>query len=174
MIRRFIIGIFKDESSILKAVKSFREEGVSIVETYTPYAVHGLDKAMGLAPSRIFLVILSAVALGCGVALGFQYWASVVSWPVVTGGKTGNLLPAFIPVTFEVTVLFGGLASVAALFYRSKLRWGSTPHLKIDRVTDDRFALVLDGQNGRFDQSRLMKRLKELGAIQVEERIDSQ
>ena len=124
MNRRFFLSAHETEEDILGVVREVRARGYEIHDVYTPYAVHGLDEAMGLRPSRLPYVCLGMALFGAAAKLWFQIWTSAQSWPVNVGGKPLESVPAFVPVTFEVTVLFAGLGTVAAFFLRSKLRPG--------------------------------------------------
>jgi len=138
-----VTATFAREQDLLAATRAAREAGLRIVDAHTPYAVHGLDAAMGLRPSRLTWVCFLAGATGLALALLFQYWTSATDWPINVGGKPFDSLPAFIPVAFEVTVLFAGLGAVAALLLRCGLRPGRTAILPAPGVTDDRFALIV-------------------------------
>jgi hypothetical protein len=151
---RMFVGYFGTEDGILGATREAREAGFAIHDVYTPYAVHGMDEAMGQRPSRITWVCFIAGAFGLACALALQIWTSAVSWPLNVGGKPHNSFPAFIPVAFELTVLFAGLATVAALFFRSRLKPRTTNDHVLPRVTDDRFALALVVEGQAFDVDR--------------------
>ena len=138
------IGYFEDEHRLLDAVRAARAAGMEIRDAFVPYAVHGLDEAMGQPRSRLTWVCFGAGLTGGALALSFELWTSVVSWPLNVGGKPFASVPAFIPVTFELTVLSAALASAFAFFLRSRL-WAGKPAEPLPRVTDDRFALVLEG-----------------------------
>jgi len=144
-----LLALFDDETALLEATRTVRAAGVAIEDAYTPYAVHGLDDAMGLRRSRLTWVCFLAGAMGATIAISFQVWTSAVSWPLNVGGKPFASIPAFVPVTFELTVLCAALISAAAFLFRSRLFPGqrATP---LPRVTDDRFALVVaDGPDAR-------------------------
>jgi hypothetical protein len=145
-----VIGYFEDEQATLAATRAARAEGFAITDVFTPYAVHGLDEAMGLRPSRLPWVCFGAGLVGGAIGLGFQIWSSSVSWPLNVGGKPFVSLPAFIPITFELTVLAAALTTALALLVRARLFPGKRA-AALPRVTDDRFALVLSaaGERGR-------------------------
>jgi ActD protein len=172
MSRRLLYGTFRDEASILAATRAVRAQGYEIVDVYTPYAVHGLDQAMGLRRSRLGLACFALGALGLGCTLAFEYWTSAVSWPLNVGGKPWNSWPAFIPVAFELTVLCAGLGTVLAFLLRSRLFPGRHPVLATARVTDDEFVLVLVETSAAFDPERVRALLAPLGPVRVEERIE--
>jgi hypothetical protein len=137
-----LVATFTDEGSLLAAVRAARAAGVAIDDAYTPYAVHGLDEAMGLKRSRLTWVCFLGGLAGGSSALAFQLWTSAVSWPLNIGGKPFASYTAFVPVTFELTVLSAALISATAFLFRSRLFPGR-PAAPLPRVTDDRFALVL-------------------------------
>lgn len=134
---------FADEQALLHATTAARKAGLQIADAFTPYAVHGLEDAMGLRRSRLTWVCFAAGLTGAACAMGFQLWTSASSWALNVGGKPFASIPAFIPVTFELTVLSAALASALFFFLRSRLypgRVAVTP----SRATDDRFVLVVD------------------------------
>jgi len=139
--RRFAAQ-FASEEPLLAATREARERGFSIDDVFTPYAVHGLDEAMGLAPSRLPWVCFGAGLTGLVSMLSFEIWTSAVSWRLNVGGKPFDSLPAFIPVAFEFTVLCAGLGSVAALLLRTKLWPGRAPAV-LPGTTNDKFTLVV-------------------------------
>ena len=168
--RRTFHAVFTDEHDIKSATKALRAAGYTILEAYTPYAVHGLDKLMGLRRSRLPLVCLLAGLTGAAAKLWFQIWTSASDWPLNVGGKPLASVPAFVPVTFEITVLFAGLGTVAAFFFRSRLWPGKQLRPVHPRVTDDVFVLVLLQGDSAFRASDAAALCREHGAIETEER----
>jgi hypothetical protein len=167
MSARLFIAWFDDERAILAATRAAREAGLPIHDVFTPYAVHGMDEAMGLRPSRLPWVCFGGGALGLASGLGLQVYTSVVSWPLDVGGKPFNSFPAFIPVAFEVTVLFAALATVLALLVRARLRPGLAPPSVLARVTDDRFALALTTADGSFSRALAAGIASRCGAVET-------
>jgi hypothetical protein len=166
-----MLGIFDDEAGILGAAGAARERGLRIVEAYTPYAVHGLDRAMGLKRSRLPLVCLIAGGLGAVLKLWFEIWTAAIDWPIDVGGKPWNSLPAFVPITFEVMVLFAGLTTVAAFIAVSGLRPWKKAKLIHPAITNDRFALVIEETDAAFDVDQVRRLLERHGAVEVSEQI---
>jgi hypothetical protein len=132
----------------MATVESLRADNLKIHDVYAPYPIHGLDQAMRLRRSRLPWVTFFAGLAGCALAISFQYYTNVLDWDMNVGGKPGNSTLAFIPVSFELTVLLGGLATVAALFLRARLFPGKRECLIVDGVTDNRFALVVPKTEG--------------------------
>ena len=95
---------------------------------------HGLDRALGLRPTRLPWVCFLLGLSGAVTMAAFQYWATAVSWPINVGGKPWNSLPAFVPVTFEMMVLCAGVGTVAAFFWSTGLK----PGRRLDAVRSAR------------------------------------
>jgi hypothetical protein len=172
MSRRIVLGIFDNESALLAATRESREKGIKVVDVFTPYAVHGLDDAMGLRPSRLPWVCFAAAVAGAGLKLWFEFWASMVDWPLDVGGKPWNSLPAFVPVTFEVMVLCAGLTTVFVFLIIARLRPAKKPIMPAHGVTDDRFVLVLEQADARFDFAAVRRLLERFSPVAVEERFE--
>ncbi|MEW6731139.1 MAG: DUF3341 domain-containing protein [Acidobacteriota bacterium] len=147
---RYLAAFFKREEDLFNALKEARNENFEIEDVFTPFPLHGLDAAMGIRPSRLTWVAFLAGTLGLIFGLTLQIWTSVYDWPLTTGGKPFNSFPLFIPVAFELTVLFSGLLTILALFITSKL-WFFSNRQALECVTDDSFVLILRQQNGGFD-----------------------
>jgi hypothetical protein len=141
--RRFLVAYFHGEESLLNAVRAVRAKGWKVYDVFAPYPVHQLSAAMGIRKSRLPLATLCGALTGLLVAIGFQFYANVLDWPMNVGGKPDNSTLAFIPITFELTILFGGLITAAALLVRARLFPGKHENLLADGVTDDVFALAL-------------------------------
>jgi ActD protein len=170
MSARVLVSIFQNEGDVLKATAAARNAGLDIIDVYTPYAVHGLDRAMGLPPSRLPWVTFLLGLTGAVTMSVFQYWASAVSWPINVGGKPWHSWPAFAPVIFEVTVLMGGVGTVAFFIFWSGLRPGNESPVGDLRVTDDRFALVLAETGPGANRSTVESLLKTYHPVATEER----
>lgn len=142
--KKYIRVVFDDEVPLLKAVKLIQESEQSILDVFTPFPVHGLDKALKMKRTRIPIVGLITGAIGGLFGFLGQSWIFAVDYPLVFGGKPYLAVPSFIPVTFEMTVLFTALGVVTALFIRSRF----IPRKKFEpiheRITDDRFVILVE------------------------------
>jgi hypothetical protein len=170
MSRRVLIGIFDSEDAILDVTDAARRSGLKIVDVFAPYAVHGLDKALGLERSKLPWVCLLLGLFGATFKVWFEYWTTASDWPINVGGKPWNSLPAFVPITFEVMVLCAGISTVLAFFGMNRLWPGRKPALLDPRVTNDRFALVLEENDAAFDVEAVEQFLRRHNALRVEER----
>jgi hypothetical protein len=174
MSRRTLLGFFEREGDILGATRAVRQAGFRIADVYAPYAVHGLDKAMALAPSKLPWVCFLLGLLGAALKVWFEFWTTARDWPINVGGKPWNSLPAFVPVTFEVMVLFAGLSTVVAFLFVSRLYPGKGAALADRAVTDHHFVLVIEESDATFDPVKVHQLLKRYNVIRVDERVESE
>lgn len=171
---RILTGSFDREEDLLAAVARAREHGWRVVDVYVPYPVHGLDRVLGLRPSRLPWAAFLCGALGVALALGFQFWASSIDWPINVGGRPWNSLPAFVPVIFEMMVLFAGLGVVAAFLLVCRLFPGKKPDLLFPGVTDNHFVLVLQERDSTFDADVAQRLLQSYHAVESGERVEKE
>ena len=127
----------------------------------------GMDELMGLAHSRLPIVTLVGGVAGCATALAMQFYMAVFDWPLNVGGKPLNSTLAFVPITFELTVLCAGLLTAAAFLTRSRLAPGARAAQFAEGTTEDVFALVLRRRDATFDADEVRRLLFESGAAQV-------
>jgi len=172
MSRRVFVGIFEHEEDILGIARAARERGLKIIDIYSPYAVHGLEHAAGFKPSRLPVICFILGVVGAGLKTWFEFWTTSVNWPIDIGGKPWNSWPAFIPITFEVTVLLAGVGTVIALFIASRLYPGKKAQLAYPGVTDDRFAILLEEEDATFDVEEVTQLCKQFHSTHVEERTE--
>ena len=169
-LKKFIVGNFEDEAVLFPAVKNLRKAGYKIHDVYTPFAIHGLDKAMGLRDTSLHTAGFIYGIAGTATAVGFISWALTVDWPLNFGGKPFFALPAWIPITFELTVLFAAVGMVLTFCYLCQL----APFVKKDhfnpRSTDDLFVMVLECTD-KTNESEVKNFLSGLGAKDVEVQI---
>jgi ActD protein len=167
MPREYLVATYDEPGALVDAVTRIRAHGFKIYDVYTPCPVHGLDEAMGLRRSRLGYVAFVAGALGLLAALSFQFYCAVFDWPLNVGGKPDNSTLAFIPITFEITILAAGLATAKAFLARSGLLPGVSARLAAPGVTDDTFAIALRWRATVFDTGEARRVLSESGAIRI-------
>jgi hypothetical protein len=165
--RQFLVATFSTEDAIRDAAGRLRDRGLRIHEVYAPYPVHAMDELMGLRRSRLPIATLVGGVVGCAVALAMQFYMAVVDWPRNVGGKPPNSTLAFVPITFEITVLCAGLVTAAAFLTTSRLMPGARAPRFADGTTEDVFALVLRSRDITFDSVEARCLLLESGAAQV-------
>ena len=147
------VGLFEDPDALIHAAEKVRDAGYHKWDCHTPYPVHGLDQAMGLRESPIPYICLTAGFIGVGAALLMQWWMDAVDFPIRIGGKPLFSWPAFVPITFELFVLFAALATMASIVLFGRLgKWHSPLHDSglMAEITSHRFAVVLSGTDARY------------------------
>ncbi|HEV8581600.1 MAG TPA: DUF3341 domain-containing protein [Thermoanaerobaculia bacterium] len=168
--REALVATFAREAGLLAAIHAARQSGHAVGEVFAPYPVHGLDEALDAPPSRLPWITLAGGMAGLVAAAVFQAWAAVIDWPLNVGGKPANSALAFLPITFEATVLLGGLATAGAFFWRSRLGPRAVPRRLAAGVTDDVLALVLPlGSIG--DEEALRELLAAAGAREIRKEV---
>src|SRR5215203_4758417 len=164
--KKFIVGSFDDEAVLFPAVKNVRKAGYKIHDVYTPFPIHGLDKAMGLRDTNLHTAGFFYALTGTCTALGFISWVFTYDWPMNIGGKPHFALPAWIPIIFELTVLFSAVGMVLTFCYLCQL----APFVKKDhfnlRSTDDTFTMAIECTD-RTDEQEAMRFLQDIGGQEV-------
>ncbi|MBZ5858976.1 DUF3341 domain-containing protein [Flavihumibacter profundi] len=143
-IKKFVVGSFDDEKVLFPAVKKVRKAGYKIHDVYTPFPIHGLDAVMGLRDTSLHTAGFIYGITGTTTALTFMSWVFNKDWPLNIGGKPHFPLPAFIPITFELTVLFSAVGMVLTFCYICQLAPFVKKHHFHARATDDLFIMVLE------------------------------
>ena len=167
-----ITATFKTPDEIINAAKKVSNAGYIHFDVNTPYPVHGMDKAMKIKPSKLGFVTLVMGLSGAAIALLLMFWTMSVDYPIVIGGKPFFALPAFIPITFELTVLLATLSTVGAmiaLFFRlpdNQHPLHDTEYMK--SVSADKYGVVIEAEDVKFDEKSVLDFLKTLNPISTE------
>jgi hypothetical protein len=127
--------------------------------------IHGIEDKLGVKRSRLPIVAFCCGITGTFTALGLMYFTMAYDWPMNIGGKPNFALPDFIPITFELTVLFCAFGMVGAFFFRNHLFPGRSPRVMELRATADRFVIAIDAKES--DHDKVTSILKEAGAIEI-------
>ncbi len=161
-----VAGIWLDEHTIVEAARKVKAMGSDKVEALSPYPVHGMEDALQIKRSPIPYVTFVAALVGLSTGLFICWWTSVVNWPINVGGKPFFSLPAFIPIMFELTILFAALSSVASLFYFCRLPQIDPPVIDPD-LTSHKFALFIPENDVVYDEQKLSQAMRDLGAVEI-------
>ena len=165
-VRKFVVGLYDDEKVLFPAVKRVRKGGFKIHDIYTPFPVHGLDHAMGLRETSLHTAGFIYGITGTTIALSFMSWVFTTDWPLNIGGKPHLPLPAFVPVTFEFTVLCAAVGMVLTFCYLCQLAPFVKKHHFHPRATDDKFVFVIEC-TGPDTEAQATALLNETGAHEV-------
>lgn len=166
-----LVAEFENPAKLLEAAQSIREEGYKNYDCHSPFPIHGMDEAMGMRRSPLGFVVFAAGLTGCAGAMLMQWWMSAVDYPLVISGKPFFSYQAFIPVTFELTVLLSAFAAVFGMFHLNRM-----PQLfhnlfysdRFEKVTTDGFFVSLEADDKRFDEKKSKAFLESIGATHVE------
>ncbi len=167
-----ITATFKTPDEIINAAKKVSNAGYIHFDVNTPYPVHGMDRAMKIRPSKLGFVTLVMGLSGAAIALLLMFWTMSVDYPIVIGGKPFFALPAFIPITFELTVLLATLSTVGAmiaLFFRlpdNQHPLHDTEYMK--SVSSDKYGVVIESEDEKFNVKSVLDFLKTLNPISTE------
>ncbi len=166
------VAEYTDDSKLLEAARKVRDSGYSRTDAFTPFPVHGIDEALGIKATVLPWFTLFAGATGTCVALLMQWWTNAYDYPYIISGKPFASWPAFIPVAFELTILFAAFTTVFAMLGLNGLPKFSNPlftNPKFDRATDDRFFLWVDSRDKYFNTDKVKSLLESTGPVSVEE-----
>lgn len=166
-----IAAIFDDEHKVVEAARKSRDLGMTRFDAISPYPIHGMEEACGIKRSSIPYITFGAAIVGLLVGLYITWYTSVVDWPINVGGKPLFSLPAFIPILFELTVLFAALSSVAALFYFTGMPRINPPVIDPD-LTSHKFAIFVPENETGYDAQKLEAFYKGLGATQIKKVVE--
>ena len=174
MASKVIHAIYTDDDLLLQAVRQVRDARYHIAEIYTPFPVHGLDKAMGLPPTRLAIASFIYGLIGMSVAILMMNFIMISDWPQDIGGKPSfsflQNLPAFVPIIFELTVFFAAHLMVITFYMRSRIWPFKTAENPDVRTTDDHFLMEIDAESHDVENhylESLTSFLKETGALEI-------
>jgi hypothetical protein len=160
-----IYGLYDDEQIMMEAVKKANSDHLEIMDVYSPFPVHGLDPLLGLEESRLHIAGFIFGSLGTLTAFLGMTWIFTKDWPIIFGGKPYWSVPAFIPITFELTVLFASIGMVVTFYTICGLGPGVTNPYLDDRITDDKFCIAFN--KSEVDSSAVESFFSSTGASEV-------
>ena len=166
-LKRYVVACFDDEEVLFPAVKRVRNAGYKIHDVYTPFAVHGLDHALGMRETSLHTAGFIYGLIGTTTALTGMGWVFTQDWPMNIGGKPNFALPAFIPIIFELTVLFSAVGMVLTFCYLCQLAPFVKKHHFHPRATDDLFVMVIECTSNTNVED-LKGFMQKAGAIEVD------
>src|SRR5271155_3790019 len=161
---------FETPEQILAAAKKSREAGYRQMEAYTPMPVEGLAEAIGFRSMSVQMSTLIGAIVGGLSGFGLEYWVAVITYPINVAGRPLNSWPAFIPVTFELTVLGAALSAVFGMLALNRLPMPHHPVFNVERfsrASTDRFFLEISAHDPKFHKADTARFLQDLGAQHV-------
>ncbi len=171
-----LLAEYEHPAALLRAAEKVRDAGYQKFDTYSPFPVHGMDDAMGLKPSKLGWIVFIHGLLGLTGALAMITFMAYFDYQVNISGKPYLNWPAFVPVTFELTVLLSAFGAVFGMFFLNGLPRHNHPLFnseKFLRATDDKFFLCIESEDTLFAEEKAQKILTECGAIHIEKIYDN-
>jgi hypothetical protein len=156
---------FVEPADLVKAARAAREAGYTRMDAYTPFPVEGLSEALNFRRTRVPLLVFLGGLFGCVTGYYMQYWCAGVSYPLDIGGRPLNSWPAFIPVTFEMTILCAALTAVVGMLFLNGLPMPYHPTFNVPRfarASRDRFFLCIEGRDPKFNREQTRQFLSSL------------
>ncbi len=164
---KFLVGIFDDDDVVLKAVKGVKSAGVRVHEVYSPFPIHGLDVALGHPRSRLGIAAFLFGLSGTLTGLTMTAYMEKFDWPMIVGGKDSFAFPVYIPIIFELTVLFAALGMVGTFLVSNGLGPTVKPLMFDLRTTDNKFAMAIDLGQNQLSEAEIENVLVSNGAAEV-------
>jgi len=166
-----VMAEFASAADVYHAAERVRDGGFSRWDVFSPFPIHGIDEAMGFKRTRLPLLVAVGGFTGVGLALLMQWWMSAVDYQIVVQGKPYGAWEPFVPITFELGVLFAAFTALIGMLAMNGLPRWNHPLLKNERflrTSDDAFAIVIEAGDPKFEGGKTAQMLESLGASHVE------
>lgn len=171
---KIIYAMYDDDSVLYDGAKKLVAKGVRIKDVFSPFPIHGIDPIIGVRKTRLAICAFIYGLIGMSLALTGMWFFNISDWPMNIGGKPNftmlQNLPAFIPITFELTVLCTAHGMAITYFLRNKTLPGMDARNPDPRTTDDKFVMQINVDEIEMDEQTLVGELKSTGAIEISKR----
>jgi len=167
-----VMAEFEGATELVSAARRAHEEGYRRMDAYSPFPIHELTDALGFKRTKLPMVVLAGGILGCATGLGIQWFSAVIHYPLNVGGKPLASWPSFVPITFELTVLFASLFAVFGMLGMNGLPMPYHPVFNVPRfalASRDRFFLCIEAKDPLFDRKKTGEFLASLGGRFISE-----
>lgn len=167
-----LMAEFETAGELVAAARRTKEAGFKKFDAYTPFPIHELDDAMDLHDNRVSLFTLVGGLIGCATGFGLASWVEAVALPLNIGGRPFISAPMYIPITFELTVLFGGLTAAISMFLMNGLPSPYHPVFNVERFSDasrSKFFLCIESDDPNFDRQATAGFLESLNPEEIAE-----
>jgi hypothetical protein len=165
-----LMAEFESPTDVVEAARATYDAGYRRINAYSPYPIEELSEAIGFHSTRLPLIVLIGGIIGGLVGYGLQYYVAVIDYPLNVGGRPYHSWPSFIPITFEMTILFAALSAVFGMLALNKLPQPYHPVFNAERfalASRDRFFLVIEANDPKFDADKARSFLKTLNPKEV-------
>lgn len=167
-----ILAEYDTPTAVVKAAKRVRDAGYSRWDTYTPFPIHGIEKAMGIKMTKLPWIVICFTLIGFGTAVWLQWWTNAVDYPWIVSGKPFWSWPANVPIIFELSVLFSAFATLGGMLALNNLPLPSHPldlKERFRRVSDDKFFLLIEARDPKFDEALTRQLLEETSPVVLDD-----
>ena len=172
-----VLAEFKNPKELIDAAESVKDSGYTDFDTYAPFPIHGMEKAMGIKKSPLgWIVAAGGLAGGIGI-LWLMIWVMTDAWPLNISGKPLLNIPIYVPITFEITVLISSFSALFGMLFLNKLPKFYNPIFNVERfkkATDDGFFICVEASDKLFAEQSVSKLFTDAGAIHIETVYDSE
>lgn len=168
---KMLLGVYDSPDATFDVTKTLMAKGFDVHDVYTPFAIHNLDRVLGVKRTRLSTAAFIFGMCGIASALTLMIYSSYFDWQIIIGGKPFLHIPTYIPITFELGILFTAFGMVGCFFFVNRMFWGRNSDVMDLRVTDDRFVIAVNIHESKTDVSELSNILVQGGALEVRERI---
>jgi hypothetical protein len=167
-----LLAEYDTAAAVFHACEQVRDAGYTAWDSHTPFAVHNLDKAMGLKPSVLPWIVFVMGMTGASLAMLLQWWTSTIDYPVIIAGKPYFSWQAYVPVTFELGILFSAFGAVFGMLGLNRLPMWYHSLFNSDRFarfSDDKFFIAIEARDPKYDPQKTRELLERTGAVHIEE-----
>jgi hypothetical protein len=166
---KLLLGVYDDEDQLMTAAKKLAGHGIPVLDIYTPYPIHGLDRIIGVKRTNLTVIAFLCGLTGFSLATLMIWYMNVHDWPMIVGNKPLVFATSWIPVMFESTILCTAFGMAFFFFWRNRLAHGIQPELLDDRQTDDRMIVVVEAEHANAEE--VMSIYRSTGAVETRERV---
>lgn len=172
-----VLAEFRNPKELVDAASSVKNSGYKDFDTYAPFPIHGMEKAMGLKESPLGWIVLAGGLIGGVGILTLMIWVMTTAWPYNISGKPLFNIPIYVPITFEITVLLSAFAATFGMIFLNNLPRLHNPLFNVDRfekATDDGFFVCIEATDDLFSEEKVSKLFQDNGATHIETVYDSE
>jgi len=166
-----ILAEFRNPKELVNAAESVKNSGYKKFDTYAPFPIHGMEKAMGLKESKVGWIVLIGGLIGFIGILSLMVWVMGFRYPLNISGKPFINIPIYVPITFEITVLFSSFAALFGMLGLNNLPRLYNPLFNVDRfekASDDGFFVCIEATDDLFAEDKVKKLFRDNGATHIE------
>lgn len=171
-----VLAEFKNPKELIDAASTVEKSGYNKYDTYAPFPIHGMEKAMGLKKSPLGWIVLAGAVTGLVGIVALMVWVMAYAYPLNISGKPFINIPIYVPVAFELTVLFSAFAAVFGMFYLNGLPRFHNPLFNVERfkrASDDGFFICIEARDDLFSEEKVSSLFSDAGATHIETVYDS-